>query len=534
MDGPSVRDLVQLLETTTLTVWAGPSDARIPLRDVVIHDATAGLEAGPGDLLLAIGTDPAPVLPEAAAAGVAAVVVRNNVSDRDSLTSIARQAGIGLLAFDPAIGWAQLTGRLRGALAAWGAGPDLPDHTLTGFANALADAVGGSVIVFTPQQEVLAASRLRSDDDPMRRQAVIDQHGPSQYRECLRQKGVYRRLWGGDDQIVEIDAEPDFGAGRRLAIAIRAGEENLGSIWVAEGSDGLAPDAAATLRTAVAPAARLLLRMGVQAQTQRFSEGVARQVLTGESDAGSAAGWLGVNPALPCLVVSCVPLGESPGVERRLADLLTMHVAAYRSTAIPVIWRGRVDLLCCGLDADDAGPVARVQDLVRRAVRALRHPVLAAVGAPSSTLASARESRAEADLVLRVLLHDARSADQTRIAALADVRATAELLVLSDLIAANPELRCGRIATLLAHDRDHHTCYAESLSAYLDAFGDVNRAASTLNIHPNTLRYRVRRVTEICGLDLDDPDERLMAAIQLRTSMLAEPANSPLPVGALA
>jgi DNA-binding PucR family transcriptional regulator len=106
--------------------------------------------------------------------------------------------------------------------------------------------------------------------------------------------------------------------------------------------------------------------------------------------------------------------------------------------------------------------------------------------------------------------------------------------VLSDLIAANPELRSGRIATLLAHDREHHTCYAESLSAYLDAFGDVNRAASTLNIHPNTLRYRVRRVAEICGLDLDDPDERLMAAIQLRTSMLAEPANSPLPVGALA
>jgi DNA-binding PucR family transcriptional regulator len=52
--------------------------------------------------------------------------------------------------------------------------------------------------------------------------------------------------------------------------------------------------------------------------------------------------------------------------------------------------------------------------------------------------------------------------------------------------------------------------------AYLDAFGDVRSAAKLLHVHPNTLRYRVRRAAEVTGIDLDDPLQRLFAQLQLR------------------
>ena len=45
-------------------------------------------------------------------------------------------------------------------------------------------------------------------------------------------------------------------------------------------------------------------------------------------------------------------------------------------------------------------------------------------------------------------------------------------------------------------------------------------AAKRVFVHPNTFRYRLRRLTEISGLDLDDPLERLVAELQLRISML--------------
>jgi DNA-binding PucR family transcriptional regulator len=41
-------------------------------------------------------------------------------------------------------------------------------------------------------------------------------------------------------------------------------------------------------------------------------------------------------------------------------------------------------------------------------------------------------------------------------------------------------------------------------------------AAALVSVHPNPFRYRLRRITEIFGLDLADPDERLVAELQLR------------------
>jgi hypothetical protein len=36
-----------------------------------------------------------------------------------------------------------------------------------------------------------------------------------------------------------------------------------------------------------------------------------------------------------------------------------------------------------------------------------------------------------------------------------------------------------------------------------------------MSVHPNTIRYRLRRVRKLTGIDLDDPDDRLVAWLQL-------------------
>lgn len=41
-------------------------------------------------------------------------------------------------------------------------------------------------------------------------------------------------------------------------------------------------------------------------------------------------------------------------------------------------------------------------------------------------------------------------------------------------------------------------------------------AAKRLVLHPNTLRYRLRRARERFGVDLDDPDTRLMMSLVVR------------------
>ena len=63
--------------------------------------------------------------------------------------------------------------------------------------------------------------------------------------------------------------------------------------------------------------------------------------------------------------------------------------------------------------------------------------------------------------------------------------------------------------------RTRRRSLAVSVEEYLDRFGDVRAAASDLHIHPNTLRYRIRRAEQVLGMSLDDPEDRLLLQIQL-------------------
>ncbi|MET7641503.1 helix-turn-helix domain-containing protein [Streptomyces sp. NPDC005438] len=57
-----------------------------------------------------------------------------------------------------------------------------------------------------------------------------------------------------------------------------------------------------------------------------------------------------------------------------------------------------------------------------------------------------------------------------------------------------------------------HAHLAHTLAAYLRT-GSATTAAEELHLHPQTLRYRMRRVRELTGLDLRDPWQRLMVEV---------------------
>jgi hypothetical protein len=76
--------------------------------------------------------------------------------------------------------------------------------------------------------------------------------------------------------------------------------------------------------------------------------------------------------------------------------------------------------------------------------------------------------------------------------------------------------RAAIVARLLSHDAEHRTDLTGTLEVYIDRLGEVSKAAADLHVHPNTFRYRLARLSEACGIDLDDADARLAAMIDLR------------------
>jgi DNA-binding PucR family transcriptional regulator len=114
---------------------------------------------------------------------------------------------------------------------------------------------------------------------------------------------------------------------------------------------------------------------------------------------------------------------------------------------------------------------------------------------------------------MRVLL---RGATSRTVADLDEVRAQANLLEVLDLLRERPHLRNGPLRLLSEEAGDRSEALVTTLRAYLDHFGDVAAASASMQVHPNTFRYRLRRATSLAGLDLDDPGERLMLWLQLR------------------
>ncbi|MFE4666411.1 PucR family transcriptional regulator [Streptomyces sp. NPDC056716] len=76
----------------------------------------------------------------------------------------------------------------------------------------------------------------------------------------------------------------------------------------------------------------------------------------------------------------------------------------------------------------------------------------------------------------------------------------------------------GLLRALRDHDATGRGDLVASLRAWLSHHGQWDAAAADLGVHRHTLRYRMRRVEEILGRSLDDPDVRMELWLALKTT----------------
>ena len=69
------------------------------------------------------------------------------------------------------------------------------------------------------------------------------------------------------------------------------------------------------------------------------------------------------------------------------------------------------------------------------------------------------------------------------------------------------------VQPLEAQDREHGSDLVRTLSVYFASNTNASEAADRLFLHRNSLRYRLERVEELTGLDLED--DRVRLALQL-------------------
>ena len=158
---------------------------------------------------------------------------------------------------------------------------------------------------------------------------------------------------------------------------------------------------------------------------------------------------------------------------------------------------------------------SRALDAIRDRFPGLR--VRAGVGTPHEGPVGLRASAAEA----RVALLAARAGGRPDGVAAHDAVGVRRMLMewyASD--SARASVR-SQLAPLEELGQSRGETAIRTLATYLDQQGSIIRTAEVLHLHRNAVAYRLRRITELLDVDLDDPDQRLALQLACRARLLA-------------
>jgi hypothetical protein len=514
----TLGDAVRELAYEVLQVVVAPGGLDVPIGEAVIHDRTAAARMATGDVVLAVGVDPTGAelveLIERAGRARAAVVVAKFPADPPSerLVRAAVEADVALAWTGPDTEWGHLHALVRmivSTSAKRGRDDDPALGDLFALANAIAQRVGGPVTIEDAQSRLLAYSADPIHIDDYRRDTILGRRVPEDWVRRLDEDGVFRRIWNGRGVVRVSYADSEPGYRDRLVVAVRAGDERLGSIWVQEGPDPLGPDSELLMEEAAGIAALHLVRH-FATTTQRNAESeLVTAALHGRIPATSLASVMGVGSESPLRVLSIRPVGDESAAGASMARMVSAFNLYRRTSTVPMAAAAAAPLLHVVIGATSRAD-AVIDDIVQRVRAASPMPLVVASASAPTGPAGIAVARAEADEV-------AEAGERTTGSPLTldEMQGRVALLRLRRAAAAMPQLLHGRLDALAEMDERKDSQYLPTIRAFLDCFGDVIAAAASLGVHPNTFRYRLRRALELAGLDVEDPVERVVAHLQL-------------------
>ncbi|MFI5880410.1 PucR family transcriptional regulator [Streptomyces sp. NPDC051554] len=519
----SLRDVVETLGTTVLQVTHAPQGLDTEVSGVAIQDPTEGVAGVDGDILLGVGATSdeqvLALLDAAGRQGAAAVVVKHTVASMP-----VASASIALLRLERSASWTQVMSLIRSFLASHEVdrlmGEPAAEEDLFATANAVAGLIDAPVVIEDRAARVLAYSSGQEHADEVRKATILARRDPAEYIRMHRERNVFEELYASDEPLV---LEP-MGEERmpRVALALRAGDEIVGSMWAATPRPLSEVQLRAYAQAAGTVALHVLRARAVEDVTSRMRADLLGQVLTGGTGSREAAGRLG----LPQQAYRLVAVGHSaetaPSAEiDDLVATLRLYLSAVRGRCVvrrmgegvyaAVAVSGRVD------GADEQAALQRTLTDFVRGRPASRPAVYGAVGREARSVTGLQASRSDCDQVMRVLR---AGLAEGPVAAREDVQMAALLLRMSDTQALGEDQLSGPAALLLEYDRKHGTDLVGTVETQFAVLGDVASAAERLQVHPNTFRYRLRRVTAISGLDPFDAEALMTAVLELRLQRL--------------
>ncbi|MBY6411830.1 helix-turn-helix domain-containing protein [Rhodococcus sp. BP-252] len=374
------------------------------------------------------------------------------------------------------------------------------------------DELGRSVVVNDPYVRMLFASRHFGDEDPVRIRAMLNRDAGSEAIGHLLASGINQ--WTKPGRIAGSDA---IGLHSRAGVPIRWRGEVLGQILVIDADGGITDGELTRIGEVAAEIAPLMVVDRAPQDSAQSEALVAAALGLDDGRRESALAELVVQPG----AVRVVTLMLHHGTDTDLTSIALRHalVAARsrsRGDALLAVdgSSGHLVYLATAMrDLDTIVAEARAMARDAADVAGRGASITAGVGAEAAGFADAWLSARQAGLAASI----ARRVGQDPVVAWENAGVLGVLARVPtaqwDRTAVPDELR--RLA-----EADRSGRLLETLRAFLDHAGSGPAAAEALFIHRTTLYYRLDRIRDAIGVDLDDGTVRLNLHLGLRVADL--------------
>lgn len=348
---------------------------------------------------------------------------------------------------------------------------------------------------------------------------------------CFAPNGELRAQRGRGSARVALQALRPNGRGMMTLLNQQIWVEPIGS---ADAPSGYLAIAGATLddwdreaaqRGAAALALELAKEQAVQAAEERLRGDFVAGILFGQPGDVTAAMQrgqeLGYNLAAPHVAMIVTVEDASPAVLARLSAALQTELAR-RNVSAPI--SRRESSILCMLPVVGATRARDLVEQVRERLSGAFPRLVLALGTPASGLNEWRRSVEEAE---QALLLGRQLFGTGRVLAFSDLGVYRLLVRLRE----TPELWTfyrETLSRLADYDHRQGAELLKTLEAYFNHLGNLRATSEALHVHRNTLLYRLERIKEISGMDLDNAEEHFALWLALRAhrilSTLEEPA----------
>ena len=519
MAAVTVDDILSDLPLGFASLILRPAAAGVEIDRFLIVDADDETSDGGAAFVLLIGVrgrSALPALRRLLKNPPPVVAVKGQREELAEAEELLRDAGTGLLLVDPGADWDRLLTIARDRIQP----PSYQREVLTlleedlfAIAQTTARLTSSHVLIEDAANKVLAYSTVSNDIDELRKASILARRGPRKYELLLKDLGAYRELHR-TRLPVRVPARPQDGLRERVAITLFAGDRIMGYIWLQETGAGFGTDVDYVLTGSAARASAELIRYRNQQSVHMREDRIVR-ILSGPAEASASAHSEKIPAERPAaLILIGISDTEAQADDAalkhgELANLASIHAAAYKASAVVGQFKGDTAVIVPGLQSTSAeqGLRSLAESVVRDAGKHLGISPFAAVGPVVPDLLSLHATTR----ITAALLGCVGTSADTSVATVDDFEG--EILFREAVQNfTSSTFRHRSLTALLRQDSE----LAETLHAYFEASLDVAECASKMGLHKNTVYYRIGKASRATGLNFGNPRDSLVTLLHVQ------------------